>query len=398
MKKQFTLFLMLLSMTIVQAQLCLNLSLQDIEVNEGNLFFSIYLHTADNANGTLNLFASDFVLSYNTSNFSNPTFSKVDNPNPIAGIIQNGYCTFKSGNTGQPNADELMQMNYHNITSTDLINDQIFVNLNTFVVDSQADFDSNVAIIDATPNTHCLGRYVLTGMTGDLSNADLFWETEGFGFKTKIFSLETTAPYTPFEVNNGCNTYIDFRLLLPIELLSFSAERARENVQLTWSSQDEVDFEGFELQRSLDGELYRDIAWIPSKGNSTVGTNTYEFLDETAPFNQLIYYRLKMKNLDGSFAFSPIRNVRLEKETFGIVQLYPNPAQDQLHLVLTENTSSTDNIRILNTLGQVVLEVAPTAAPSNRLSINTSPLATGIYILEFQSGNKQVSRRFRKMN
>ncbi|MFK7807738.1 MAG: alpha-amylase family glycosyl hydrolase [Saprospiraceae bacterium] len=58
---------------------------------------------------------------------------------------------------------------------------------------------------------------------------------------------------------------------LPVELVEFSAKARNEKVLLEWETASEIDFNLFELERSIDGRTFEKISSIPSKGKSGTG-------------------------------------------------------------------------------------------------------------------------------
>ena len=101
---------------------------------------------------------------------------------------------------------------------------------------------------------------------------------------------------------------------LPVNLISFNAEKGKENVLLTWTTATEKDNEGFQIERSKDGINFEIIGNVEGAGNSQTVKN-YSFEDRDLPSNDLsrvLYYRLKQMDFDGSFEYSPIENVMLD--------------------------------------------------------------------------------------
>ncbi|GEM_PF-2275782 len=58
------------------------------------------------------------------------------------------------------------------------------------------------------------------------------------------------------------------------------------------------------------------------------------FIEIKSMYNNMItkfyYYRLKQWSRDGQYAYSPVRNVLFEYDK--TIQVYPNPAKDQLQV------------------------------------------------------------------
>ena len=87
---------------------------------------------------------------------------------------------------------------------------------------------------------------------------------------------------------------------IPVELVSFSAQAKGTTGLLNWETASERRFQHFEVERSLDGTHYIYVGTVKAKGTAA----RYAF--EDANFQKTSYYRLKMVNDDGSFAYSKI--------------------------------------------------------------------------------------------
>ncbi|MCE7043152.1 SdrD B-like domain-containing protein, partial [Dyadobacter sp. CY312] len=93
---------------------------------------------------------------------------------------------------------------------------------------------------------------------------------------------------------------------LPVKLSRFDVQKG-ENVSalLHWTTTEEVNSDSFEIQRSADAKSWNAIGQVKAKENN-VGLVNYRF-DDMQPNLGANYYRLKMIDLDGSFAYSSIR-------------------------------------------------------------------------------------------
>ena len=96
------------------------------------------------------------------------------------------------------------------------------------------------------------------------------------------------------------------------------AEEARIIIQWTTSQEDEI--LGFQIQRSTDGQSFIDIGFLQAQG----GNSGYTFIDDSiiAKVSGRSYlYRLKIRNMDGSFESSDILTIESQissvKHTWG---------------------------------------------------------------------------------
>ncbi len=176
--------------------------------------------------------------------------------------------------------------------------------------------------------------------------------------------------FSGFFANSGSNN-------LPVEFTFFKGEATEEGNRLTWQTAYEENNEGFEIQRSVDGETWDEIGFIAGQGTSNEVTN-YSFLD--IPTTDLNYYRLKQVDFDGQFDYSNIVTLGKEQDTKPF-QMYPNPVK---HTLTIEYTNSV--ITIFNMLGQPVKEVIMT---NDNLQMDVSDLPQGSYYLKVKRDNGQ---------
>ncbi len=105
---------------------------------------------------------------------------------------------------------------------------------------------------------------------------------------------------------------------VPIELISFSAQRQGRGVLLSWTVAREVDNLGFYVQRARasDGVFARISDLIPGRGTSDVEL-TYAWTDPS-PEGQVVWYRLEDVDFQGrSTIHGPLRVVVREGSSWG---------------------------------------------------------------------------------
>lgn len=74
----------------------------------------------------------------------------------------------------------------------------------------------------------------------------------------------------------------------------------------------------------------------------------------------------------------------------GQLKVYPNPANEQLNVILIMNENSDVTIRLINTLGQTVYAVQENNIQQMQKSIETANFSRGIYFLELSNENGRV--------
>ena len=118
---------------------------------------------------------------------------------------------------------------------------------------------------------------------------------------------------------------------------------------------------------------------------------TYSFIDnnpsdEDSPGHESLY-RLKMVDLDGSFAYSRIVSLSFDNNRRAV--LYPNPVSDMLYFRRAD-AAKIESITMINSAGKVALQVMD----GGRAAITVNGLTPGIYMAQIRkkTGAVQVQK------
>ncbi len=119
--------------------------------------------------------------------------------------------------------------------------------------------------------------------------------------------------------------------IVPVELLSFSAENINDEVVLKWQTATETNNQGFEIQRcnviskfEIRNSNFESISFVEGRGTTTELTE-YSYKDKITTPGKYIY-RLKQIDFDGTFEYSQEIEVEISLPTeFSLEQNYPNP-------------------------------------------------------------------------
>jgi len=141
-------------------------------------------------------------------------------------------------------------------------------------------------------------------------------------------------------------------LVLPIELLYFSATENDNTVLLNWATATEENFDYFEIERAIEGTSFDFIGEVKGDGNSLKRLD-YSFIDDS-PEIGLNYYRLKSIDLDGTFEYSDIVLVRFTSNVKLLVS--PNPTLGIVSIKTSLPTTGGLNYEITSQYGVVVLK------------------------------------------
>ncbi len=179
----------------------------------------------------------------------------------------------------------------------------------------------------------------------------------------------------------GCNSRAEVEstcALVPIVLASFNA-RITENGDaiLHWQTLSEINSHGFSIEWSRNNQGWAELDFIAGKGNSSEITG-YEYV-HNKPGTGTNYYRLKMLDLDGSYEYSEVVSVYIEKTDEATI--FPNPTNGRIDIQGLNQESNS--IYVYDHTGTLVNSGTLT---DGRYDI--TELRNGIYILEVRDDTR----------
>lgn len=270
-----------------------------------------------------------------------------------------------------------------------------------------AGFGQNRLIIASTSNTLGVGFFPQDAASYDPGNSRYGDGTMINGNYVVFASSAPTAVVTNldpnvnyyffgFEYNNdqvgGAENYktpnlpVTVQLPLPVELVSFTAQLRRDKANLNWVTASEKNNQGFEVQRSQNGQQFTTLLFKEGRGTTTART-AYEAVDER-PLAGLSYYRLKQIDTDGKFSYSPVvtvKNAGLTEASF-----YPNPTSGTLTISLPQAQASVAQKVVVTDLAGRIVRAQTLPATGE---VDLSQLQAGTYLVTVGSGEQQVTRK-----
>ena len=170
--------------------------------------------------------------------------------------------------------------------------------------------------------------------------------------------------------------------LLPVKLSGFSGRQVNDQVQLQWETASESNTASFIAEKSSNGTRFTAMETIAAAGNS--GTAMHYSCTDKAPIAGRNYYRLRMVDKDGQFAYSAVRVINCTAGTTGSLQLYPNPAKTYI-VINHPFAGGNAQLQIINLQGITVVKqnISPGVLQTK---INLPVLPAGIYQLVCTNG------------
>lgn len=206
---------------------------------------------------------------------------------------------------------------------------------------------------------------------------------------TIVFSAGSSSPNNPNSQVVGIGGVV-FENVLPIDLMSFKADKKNTTTELKWQTENQEGFSHFELERSSNGTAdFDSIASIPA---TTATSGNYSFVDANAArLSQKAYYRLKMVDQDGQFKYSAVVVVTFENAAS--IMVTPNllNAGELISVNIAGNNQSKFDVKLFDMSGKMISQ----QAGNSRMQIATSGLRKGMYIVSVS--NQQEAKSFRVM-
>ena len=204
-------------------------------------------------------------------------------------------------------------------------------------------------------------------------------------FPRKIIAIGVEGESGTYQGCDGSpNMLIDLSTL-PLKFSEFKATKQNSNVLLKWKTENEVNVNKIELERSSDGIGFTKIVTVPAKNQAA---NDYSYNDNlnNITCNNAMYYRLKQIDLDGNYKYSSVVSVSCSGKK--LITISPNPASSSLSF----KADNVNEISMVNMTGQVVYK--QNAGNNNLHTIDVSKLSPGIYMLSllYQDGERSIEK------
>lgn len=183
--------------------------------------------------------------------------------------------------------------------------------------------------------------------------------------------------------------------LLPIDLLSFDANKKGQHVELNWTTASETNNDYFTVLKSYDANFYKPVAIVPGAGNSNTSIS-YSTIDEE-PLTQVTYYRLKQTDFDGKFTYSEVKIVKPSdnSETLTSLNAYYSAASEEIFISFNGIPEHDYSYNVFDITGRPVRQGVISAGCSAKgyAVINASDIAQGIYSISVSHESATLQKK-----
>lgn len=176
---------------------------------------------------------------------------------------------------------------------------------------------------------------------------------------------------------------------LPLTFISFNADAIdRHKASLNWQIAYPNNLLYVDIEVSNDSKSF---TLLKTLSKSEVNNH---YVDDLEQYNAVksIWYRLKMVGDDGSYIYSTVRQIQLQKDAN--LLLYPSPSSNILEVRFMDNSSTKGGtVQVFDCLGQKMLQYP---FLNHQLSIDVSRFPVGKYLVLLMIDGKTLTQRFIK--
>lgn len=192
------------------------------------------------------------------------------------------------------------------------------------------------------------------------------------------------------DVTNGICPTCSNPILLPIELISFTAKwnnADQSQVLVQWTTASEINNEYFLVEHSADAINWSVVGKVDGSGNS----NTVKYYNniDFNPYSRYTYYRLKQVDYDGKYTYSEIVALQKSINTFGKdinINIYPNPSYDIVNVRFSDAIDGKIYLSIYDFAGKLIYSEDFFANENKYVkTLNTSNFPVGIYTIKIRN-------------
>ncbi len=176
-------------------------------------------------------------------------------------------------------------------------------------------------------------------------------------------------------------------IVVPITITSFKAFTKNSGIQVEWNTQNETNFDRYEVEKSTNGFNFNKAGTIVAKGLAN-----YDWFD-ISPSKGDNYYRLKMIDKDNSYKYSSIVNVKIGsiKNIFTVVG---NPIKNKIVELQMRNVEKGNyTISVYNNIGQQIMsKIIVHGGGSATQTLYLSKVYKGTYQLSITGSNIRITK------
>ncbi len=176
------------------------------------------------------------------------------------------------------------------------------------------------------------------------------------------------------------------------ELLFLRGAPSADGIQLNWTTNTDYKNDFFAIGRSYDGVNFTAIEHKDALGLETTDALQYQTYDYERLSHGIVYYQIQVIHLNGGSSYSNIIEINNQRIKDKFV-LFPNPAQDEVRVDLSNYAGKPATLQIHNAFGEEMAKKIVEELPIQPLRFDLRNLPAGTYSISAKIGHhKRLSR------
>ncbi|MBI2417761.1 MAG: S8 family peptidase [Ignavibacteriales bacterium] len=180
---------------------------------------------------------------------------------------------------------------------------------------------------------------------------------------------------------------------LPVELVSFTAEKTSGATILKWSTATEKNNRGFFIESSIDKIKWVQLDFVEGNG-STTKISSYKYSDSRKDNGGMVYYRLRQVDFDGTISLSKTIETGIFSKEYFLSQNYPNPFNPSTTIEYHVAYEGNVVLKVFNIMGSEVkiLVNGVKSAGTYSVQFDAGDLPSGMYCYSLEANNTVIRK------
>jgi len=326
---------------------------------------------------------NSFSLGASVNNGVGPFTYEIIGSNPSIPSINAGPQASPVFSINNGTAYSLIRLRATDACGNATLNDVSILPLANILVNTTSNcfFDNVTLAVDTIPNA----TYTWYKKTSAVDSTII---GSSMNYNMAMFKPADTGIYVcKISVNSGCLTTISSfdmdgscggHLILPVTDIKFTGKPLGGVVQLNWVTSDETNQLAYVVERSNDAAKgFTAIGSVPAVNGAH---NSYNWTDNN-PLPGNNYYRIRIVDKQNQLSYTKTLVINAGKGA--AIKIYPNPAKDQLMVIISGKEAQNYELVMYSVSGQTVYQRSVQHATQETIKVSrTATMKPGIYMLK----------------
>jgi hypothetical protein len=200
--------------------------------------------------------------------------------------------------------------------------------------------------------------------------------------------------------NNAASIAYEVVQILPVTFTSLTTLRSLCNIQVDFTTENEVNVDRFEIEVSNDGINYNKEGTLPAQN-----ARHYKFIFDASNLSaKNLFVRIKSVDIDGQYQYSIVSKVNGNcTQSENNILLFPNPAPTNISYFILRNETGSFNgtyfISISDMSGRILTKKKMILVNQSQFRFEHVSLPAGAYIVQLisENGDQVYSSKWQKL-